>query len=69
MKVIMIFLAVLFFPVASLLGQSEIQKYAGTAMPYPSVKELPILNHEGMMPFILTIWEDMEHGFQLRERH
>ena len=54
MKVIMIFLAVLFFPVASLLGQSEIQKYAGTAMPYPSVKELPILNHEGMMPFYIN---------------
>ena len=54
MKAILIFLAVLLFPVTFLLGQSAIQKYAGTAMPYPSIKDLPVLNDEGMVPFYIN---------------
>lgn len=54
MKSILIFWAVLLFPVTSLLGQSTTQKYAGTAMPYPSIKDTPVLNHEGMVPFYIN---------------
>lgn len=54
MKVILIFLAVLLYPVTSLLGQSGVQKYAGTAMPYPLIKALSTSNHEGMTPFYIN---------------
>ena len=51
MRAILIFLAGLLFPITFLFGQSAIQKYAGTAMPYPLIKNLPVLNHDGMVPF------------------
>lgn len=54
MKAILIFLAGLLFPITFLFGQSAIQKYAGTAMPYPLIKNLPVLNHDGMVPFYIN---------------
>ena len=54
MKAILIFLAGLLFPITFLFGQSAIQKYAGTAMPYPFIKNLSVLNHDGMVPFYIN---------------
>ena len=54
MRAILIFLAGLLFPITFLFGQSAIQKYAGTAMPYPLIKNLPVLNHDGMVPFYIN---------------
>lgn len=42
------------FPNHFLFGQSAIQKYAGTAMPYPFIKNLSVLNHDGMVPFYIN---------------
>ena len=36
------------------VGGNAIQKYAGTAMPYPLIKNLPVLNHDGMVPFYMN---------------
>ena len=44
----------LLFPITFLFGQSAIQKYAGTAMPYPFIKNLSVLNHDGMVPFYIN---------------
>ena len=58
----------MFCPVSILWGQDRIQQYAGTAMPYPVVKDSSGFFQDSMVPFMLTIWGDMERVFQLQER-
>lgn len=58
----------MFCPVSILWGQDRIQQYAGTAMPYPIVKDSFVFFQIVWFRFMLTIWEDMERVFQLQER-
>ena len=44
----------MFCPVSILWGQDRIQQYAGTAMPYPSVKDSFVFFQDSMVPFYVN---------------
>ena len=44
----------MFCPVSILWGQDRIQQYAGTAMPYPIVKDSFVFFQDSMVPFYVN---------------
>ena len=44
----------MFCPVSILWGQGRIQQYAGTAMPYPIVKDSSVFFQDDMVPFYIN---------------
>lgn len=51
----LLFIGILMFcPVSIIWGQAGIQQYAGTAMPYPVVKDSSVISQDGMVPFYMN---------------